>query len=80
MKKANQVLFGLGCAGAVAGMVAIGGCKSYEDYRNERAEYAIKHFESAKYRDMMEGEKVNLTQCIKLALEHNLDMKVLNLE
>lgn len=80
MKKVNRVLFGLGSAGIVAGMVVTSGCKSAEEYREERAEYAVKHFELAKYRDMMEGERVNLSQCIKLALEHNLDMKVLNLE
>lgn len=80
MKKVNRVLFGLGSAGIVAGMVVTSGCKSAEEYREERAEYAVKHFELAKYRDMMEGDRVNLSQCIKLALEHNLDMKVLNLE
>ena len=80
MKKVNRVLFGLGSAGIVAGMVVTSGCKSAEEYREERAEYAVKHFELAKYRDMMEGDRVNLSQCLKLALEHNLDMKVLNLE
>lgn len=80
MKKTNAVLFGLGCAGAVAGMLAVSGCKNAEDYRNERAEYAVRHFEASKYQELAEGEKVGLMDCIRLALENNLDMKVLDLE
>ena len=41
MKKSNSILFAIGCVGIVAG--ALSGCKSYEDYREERAEYAVKH-------------------------------------
>ncbi len=80
MKKTNAVLFGLGCVGAVAGMLAVSGCKNAEEYRNERAEYAVKHFESSKYQDLDEGRKIGLVDCIQLALKNNLDMKVLNLE
>lgn len=80
MKKTNAVLFGLGCAGAVAGMLAVSGCKNAEDYRNERAEYAVRHFEASKYQELAEGQKVGLMDCIRLALENNLDMKVLDLE
>ncbi len=80
MKKTNSVLFGIGCVGAVAGMLAMSGCKSYEDYRQERAEYAMKHFNAAQYRDMMDGKKMGLIECIEMAMKHNLDLKVMSLE
>lgn len=80
MKKMNSVLFGLGCVGVVAGVLSLAGCKSYEDYRNERAEYAVKHFEGARYREVLDGKKITLVECIRMAMEHNLDLKVLNLE
>lgn len=38
MKKSKTVLFGLGCVGAVVGMLMVGGCKSAEDCRDGRAE------------------------------------------
>ena len=56
------------------------GCQSMEDYRNERAEYAIKHFEGAKYRELVEGKKLTLQECIDLARQHNLDLQVSKLE
>ena len=80
MKKSKTVLFGLGCAGAVVGMLTVGGCKNAEDYRNERAEYAVKHFEAARRNDVAEGEKLGLVQCIEFALKNNLDLKVKGLE
>ena len=45
MKKINQFVV---AAAILAVAFAVTGCQTREDYRNERAEYAIKHFEGAK--------------------------------
>lgn len=77
MKKINQIVAGV----AVLAIVCLfTGCQSMEDYRNERAEYAIKHFEGAKYRELVEGKKLTLQECIDLAREHNLNLQVSKLE
>lgn len=60
--------------------VAAGGCKTAQDYRDERAEYAVKHFEFARYREMMEGQKLSLKECIDLARKNNLELKVMAIE
>ena len=60
--------------------VAVGGCKTSKEYRDERAEYAVKHFEFARYREMMEGQKLSLDACIKMAHENNLELKVAAIE
>ena len=71
-------MFAIGCVGIVAGTLT--GCKSLQDYREERAEYAVKHFEAAKYRDHLDGKKMSLRECIDMAIKNNLDLKVLKLE
>ena len=77
MKKINQIVAGV----AVLAIVCLfSGCQSMEDYRNERAENAIKHFEGAKYRELVEGKKLTLQECIDMALEHNLNLQVNRLE
>ena len=45
MKKINQFVVG---AAVLAVAFVISGCQNMEDYRKERAEDAIKHFEGAK--------------------------------
>ena len=77
MKKINQIVAGVAVL-AIACLFS--GCQSMEDYRNERAEYAIKHFEGAKYRELVEGKKLTLQECIDLARQHNLDLQVSRLE
>lgn len=77
MKKINQFVVG---AAVLAVAFVIAGCQSMEDYRNERAEYAIKHFEGAKYRELLEGKQLTLSECINLAKEHNLNLQVNKLE
>ena len=77
MKKINQLAVG---AVFVSALFLLAGCQSMEDYRNERAEYAIKHFEGAKYRELLEGKKLTLSECITMAREHNLDLQVSQLE
>ena len=65
---------------AILAAVVAGGCKTAQDYRDERAEYAVKHFEFARYREMMEGKQLSLQECIKLAQENNLELKVMAIE
>ena len=77
MKRMNQLVVILTVA-AVA--LALTGCQNMEDYRNDRAENAIKHFEGAKYRELIEGKKLTLRECIDMAKEHNLDLQVNKLE
>ncbi|MBS1372080.1 MAG: TolC family protein [Lentisphaeria bacterium] len=76
MKKSNRVA----CLSAIVLGIAVGGCKTAEDYRNERAEYTVKHFEKAQLRELEQGRVYTLTDCIRIALEHNLDLKVFQLE
>ncbi len=78
MKK-NMKIRNIGM-GAAALAVCMAGCKNYDDYRSERAEYAIKHFEKANWANIDESRSLGLIECIRLALENNLDMKVFNLE
>ncbi|MBR4369612.1 MAG: TolC family protein, partial [Victivallales bacterium] len=60
--------------------IALFGCKSYEDYKNERVESAIKHFERAQYTDLPTDKVLSLKDCIELAIENNVDLKVYSLE
>ena len=60
--------------------IALFGCKSYEDYKNERVESAIKHFERAQYTDLPTDKVLSLKECIELAIENNVDLKVYSLE
>ena len=71
--------FTLAAFGVLVAVIA-GGCKTAQDYRDERAEYAVKHFEFARYREMMEGQKLSLKECIKMALDNNLELKVMSIE
>ena len=80
MKKSNSILFAIGCVGVVTGALTLSGCKSYDEYRNERAELAVKHFEAAKYRDTLDGKKMTLRECIDMAIKNNLELKVMKLE
>lgn len=63
-----------------AGLVTFTGCKNFEEYRNERAEYAVRHFELSQYRDLEEGRVLTLPECIRTALANNLDLKVFDIE
>ena len=73
MKKRSQFVAVLTAAAAV---LVVSGCQSMDDYRNDRAENAIKHFEGAKYRELIEGKRLTLRECIDMAQEHNLDLQV----
>ncbi len=77
MKKMHLMMVAAGVA-ALTGL--LGGCKSEEEYRAERAEYAVVHSQKAKYRDQLEGRKLGLLECMKYAIEHNLDVEVNKIE
>ena len=38
--------------GGSIGLVLLAGCKSFDDYQEERVAYAVKHFERAQYDDI----------------------------
>ena len=60
--------------------IALFGCKSYEDYKNERVESAIKHFDRSQYTDLPTDKVLSLKDCIELAIENNVDLKVYSLD
>jgi len=67
----------------VAGLGALAvlvGCKSYDEYREARVDYAVKHFEQAQSKDVVKGRVVTLDEAVKLAVAGNLDMSVSKLE
>ena len=66
--------------GGSVGLVFLAGCKSFDDYHEERVAYAVKHFERARY-DNIDAERVlSLDECVRLAVKNNLDLKVFGLE
>ena len=60
----------------IAGLLVFSGCKTEEDYRNERAEKAIRYFKYSQLRKMVPEKKLTLSECIAIGLKHNLDLKV----
>ena len=79
MKKMQVALIAAGAV-AMAGGLLLSGCKSEKEFRDERAEYAVLHSQKAKYRDQLEGQKMGLLECMRYALEHNLDVEVTKVE
>ena len=79
MKKMQIALIAAGAV-AMAGGMLLSGCKSEKEFRDERAEYAVLHNQQAKYRDQLEGKKMGLLECMRYALEHNLDVEVNKVE
>ncbi len=72
----KNILFGLGCAG----VLIFSGCKSFDDYQEERIAYAVKHFERAQYGNFDAEHVFTLDECVRLAVKNNLDLKVFGLE
>jgi outer membrane protein TolC len=64
----------------LAFVILFAGCQSTDEYRNQRAELAIKHFEMFKLKTIPAGKVFTLPECITNALKHNLDLKVYDLE
>ncbi len=65
---------------ALAGVAVLAGCKSQEDYNEDRAVKAAAHYEQAKWSKYKPNHEFKLEECIDLALQFNLDIKVAKLE
>lgn len=73
----NRQIFYL-CAGVV--LAVLSGCKSFDEYQNERINKAVTHFERARYTDIKPDHVFSYNECVKLAIKNNLDLKVFGLE
>ena len=76
LKRSFSVVMALG----VIAVLAFAGCKSEEDFRLERANYARLHFEQSQFKELPQDVRLTLPECIRLAHENNLDVKVNKLE
>ena len=76
LKRSFSVVMALG----VIAVLAFAGCKSEEDFRLERANYARLHFEQSQFKELPQDVRLTLPECIRLAHENNLDVKVSRLE
>lgn len=74
--KINRICIGAG----TAGLVLLAGCKSFDEYQEERIAYAVKHFERAQYSNINPEQSLTLNECVRLAVRNNLDLKVFGLE
>ena len=61
-------------------VVAIGGCKSFDEYQQERLAKAVAHFERAQYSNIKADQVLTLDECFRMALKNNLDLKIFGLE
>jgi len=66
--------------GAAAALLLVSGCKTEEDYKKERIAKAQEQFEAVKKRELPADKVLTLHDCIKLAMEHNMDIKIQNME
>ena len=66
--------------GTAAAMLVLAGCKSEEDYRKERVLKAQEQYDSARKMELPADKMLSLQDCIDLAMKHNLDVKVQNME
>ena len=66
------------CAGVT--IAILGGCKSFNEYQQERVNKAVVHFERAQYTDIKPDHVFTLNECVVLAKRNNLDLKVFGLE
>ena len=77
MKQMYSMLFSVAAALA---LTVFCGCKTEEEFRLERAEKAMKHFEKSRFKQAADGKRLSLKDCIVLAQKHNLALKVEKLE
>lgn len=61
-------------------IVMTGGCKTANDYTQDRAENAVKHFEAARFRELQSGTPLSLSFCIDTALKNNLQVRINDME
>ena len=66
------------CAGAM--IAVLGGCKSFEEYQEERVNKAVAHFERANYSNIRPDQVMTLNECVLMARANNLDLRVFGLE
>lgn len=71
----KQTFFGVFLIVTVGVSAVLCGCKSNEDFRRERAENAMKHFEVSRFQHPMDGKTLTLRECIALAQKNNLELK-----
>ena len=77
MRKINSLLIMIS---ATMVLVAVNGCKSSQEYAEERGRKAVTQYQMAKYREIQNGKPLSLAQCIEIALQNNLDVRVYELE
>jgi hypothetical protein len=75
MKFSSQLFIGIIGVGLI-----LTGCKSFEDYQEDRLAKAVAHFEKAQYSNIPEGKVLTLNECFAMARANNLDLKVFGLE
>ena len=75
----NRILLGNAVLTCVCLLSVLTGCKTEQDYKDDRAENAVKHFQQTKYRELP-GEKFTLAKCIEIALKNNLQTRISELE
>lgn len=56
------------------------GCRSIDEYRKERAEIALMNLEQSRLKKLPSDKVFTLSGCINIALKHNLDLKVNELQ
>ena len=66
--------------GAAAALLVLSSCKSEDEYKKERIVNAHEQFEAARKRDLPADKVLTVQDCIELAMKHNLDIKVQNIE
>ena len=76
MKNIKQLVFAV----ASVSILCLAGCKTFDEYQQERLAKAVAHFEKAQYSNIKEGKVLTLNECFALARANNLDLKVFGLE
>lgn len=61
-------------------ILSFAGCKSFDDYQQERLNKAVVHFERAQMYNIPEDKVLTLNECFALARANNLELKVMGLE
>ena len=61
-------------------VIAVSGCKSSEDYAEERGRKTVVQHLLVQQREIRDGKPLSLEQCIEIALKNNLEVRVYELE
>ena len=79
-KNMQKIWFPAAVAAVTLFVLLQAGCKTAQDYADERAEKASTHFQAAKFRELQQGKALTLSECIKIALKNNLQVRISELE